>query len=202
MLVFKILAIFGMLSPIIYTLMWILGGFIVPEYSHLHKDISSLFAVKAHRRWLFQSLMIVCSAFLLIFFASSQWATNNGEGSIVGSVLFIISGVMGLLVACLFPLDEGGLPTAWRGKGHVILVVGMGILQIVAMFFIFFRLRLIVGWNGLAIFTLVAAIVSLILVGVMSFFGGKPYMGLAERFMASSYQIFYFVFALVVYLNN
>jgi len=202
LLVFKILAICGMLSPIIYTLMWILGGFIVPEYSHLHKDISSLFAVKAHRRWLFQSLIIVSSALLLIFFAGSHWAANNGEGLIVGSVLLIISAVMGLLIACLFPLDEGGEPTGWRGKGHVILVVGMGILQIVAMFFLFFRLRLIDGWKGLAIFTLVAAIVSLILVGVMSFFGGKPYMGLFERLMASSYQIYYFGFALVVYLNN
>ncbi|NHJ33112.1 MAG: DUF998 domain-containing protein [Asgard group archaeon] len=202
MIGFKILAICGMLSPIIYTLMWIIGGFIVPEYSHLHKDISSLFAVKAHRRWLFQSLIIVGSTLILIFFSGSHWATNNGEGSIVGPILFIISAVMGLLVACLFPLDEGGEPTTWRGKGHVVLVVGMGILQIVAMFFLYFRLRQVVGWNGFAIFTLVSAIVSLVLVGIMSFFGGKPYMGLAERFMASSYQIYYFAFALVVYFNN
>jgi hypothetical membrane protein len=202
MIGFKVLAVCGMLSPIIYTLMWIIGGFVVPGYNHLHKDISSLFAVKAHRRWLFQSLIIVSSALMLVFFAGSHWATNNGEGSLAGPILFIISSVMGLLVACLFPLDEGGEPTTWRGKGHVILVVGMGILQIAAMFFLFFSLRLVDGWKGLAIFNLVAAIVSLILVGVMSFFGGKPYMGLAERFMASSYQIYYFIFALVVYLNN
>ncbi|MBK5113655.1 MAG: DUF998 domain-containing protein [Candidatus Heimdallarchaeota archaeon] len=202
MIGFKILAICGMLSPIIYTLMWVIGGFIVPEYNHLHKDISSLFAVKAHRRWLFQSLIIASSALMLVFFAGSHWGTNNGEGSIVGPILFIISAVMGLLVACLFPLDEGGKPTAWRGKGHVVLVVSMGILQIVAMFFLFFSLRLVDGWKGFGIFNLVSAIVSLILVGVMSFFGGKPYMGLAERFMASAYQIFYFVFALVVYFNN
>ena len=202
MLAFKILAVCGMLSPIIYTLMWILGGLIVPKYSHLHKDISSLFAVKAHRRWLFQSLIITSSVLLLIFFAGSHWAINNGEGSIVGSIIFIVSAVVGVLIACLFPLDEGGKPTGWRGKGHVILVVAMGILQIVAMFFLFFRLRFFDGWINLAIFTLVAAIVSLVLVGVMSFFGGKPYMGLAERFMASAYQIFYFVFAMVVYFNN
>lgn len=201
MLVFKILAVCGMLSPIIYTLMWILGS-IVPGYSHLHKDISSLFAVKAYRRWLFQSLIIVSSVLILVLFGGSHWAINNGEGSIVGPIILIVSAVIGVLIACLFPLDEGGEPTGWRGKGHVILVVAMGILQIVAMFFLYFRLRLVDGWDGFAVFTLVAVIVSIILVVVMSFFGGKPYMGLMERFMASAYQIFYFVFAIVLYFNN
>lgn len=201
MILFKILAVCGMLSPIIYTLMWILGS-IVPGYSHLHKDISFLFAVKAYRRRLFQSLIIISSVLILVFFGGSHWAINNGEGSIVGPIILIVSAVIGVLIACMFPLDEGGEPTGWRGKGHVILVVTMGILQIVAMFFLYFRLRLVDGWKDLAIFTLVAAIVSLALVGMMSFFGGKPYMGIAERFMASSYQIYYFVFALLVYLKN
>jgi hypothetical protein len=202
MVVFKILAICGMLSPIIYTFLWILGGIIVPEYSHLHKDISSLYAVKGHRRWVFQSLIIISSALMLTFFAGSHWGTNNGEGSIVGPILFIISAAIGLILACFFPLDEGGEPTTWRGKGHVVLVVAMGIIQLVAMFFLYFRLRLVENWSGFAIFTLASAIVSLVLVVVMSFFGGKPYMGLVERFMVSSYQVYYFVFGLIVYLLN
>jgi len=202
MIVIKILAVCGMLSPILYTIMWILGGLIVPNYSHLHKDISSLYAINAHKRWVFQSLMILTSAFLLVFFISTIWSLNDSGGSLAGPILLIIIGFMGFLVACFFPLNEGGEPTGWQGMGHVILVVGMGIVQIIAMFFLFFRLRYVADWNGLAIFTLTSAIVSLILVGIMSFFVGKPYMGLAERFMVNAYQIYYFVFALVVYLNN
>jgi hypothetical protein len=201
MVLFKILAICGMLSPIIYTIMWILGS-IVPEYSHLHKDISSLYAVNAHKRWVFQSLIIIGSAFILAFFAGSHWGTNNGEGSIVSPILFIVSSAIGLILASFFPLDEGGEITTWKGKGHLVLVVLMGIIQIVAMFFLYFRLRLVENWIGFAIFTLVSAIVSLVLVIVMSFFGGKPYMGLVERFMASSYQIFYFVYGLMVFVLN
>ncbi|HUT80470.1 MAG TPA: hypothetical protein VMZ29_04630 [Candidatus Bathyarchaeia archaeon] len=48
--IIKILAVLGMISPIIYTLMWIIGGFIVPDYNPLHKDISSLIAVGAYKR--------------------------------------------------------------------------------------------------------------------------------------------------------
>ena len=45
MSLFQILAICGMISPILYTLMWILGGFLRSDYSHIRDDISSLFAV-------------------------------------------------------------------------------------------------------------------------------------------------------------
>ena len=57
-------AVCGMLSPIIYTLAWILGGFIVPGYNHIKKDVSSLFAVGAHKRWLFAAMFIGGIVFL------------------------------------------------------------------------------------------------------------------------------------------
>ena len=197
-----ILAILGMLSPIIYTAMWIIGGIIVPEYSSLHKDVSSLMAVGAYKRRLFQSLMVVSSIFMLAFYCGIHWSVNNGEGSLVGPILFIISSFMGLLLPLFFPLDEGGEPTTWRGKGHVILVVLMGIIQITAMIFMYVRLRLVEGWQDFAIINLVSAILALVLVVIMSFFGGKKYMGLVERIMVSEYQIYYFVTALLILLKN
>ena len=41
----EILAICGMISPIVYTAMWIICGRLQPEYSHVRDDINSLFAV-------------------------------------------------------------------------------------------------------------------------------------------------------------
>ncbi|MGC9779896.1 MAG: hypothetical protein HZR80_11685 [Candidatus Heimdallarchaeota archaeon] len=92
--------------------------------------------------------------------------------------------------------------TTWRGKMHLILIIISGILTITAMVFMFFRLRSVEGWSGFAIYSLIAAIVSLILVLVSGIFITSNYMGLIERFMVSSYQIFYFVFGLMVYLRN
>ena len=56
--IFQVLAICGMTSPVVYTLMWILGGFLWFDYSHIRNDISSLFAVGAHRKWFFDALKV------------------------------------------------------------------------------------------------------------------------------------------------
>ncbi len=40
---FQVFAICGMISPIVYTAMWILGGRLQSDYSHIRDDISSLF---------------------------------------------------------------------------------------------------------------------------------------------------------------
>ena len=201
MIILTILAICGIISPILYTIMWILGGFIVPEYSHLHKDVSSLMAIGAYKRRLFQSLMIVTSILLLAFYCGLHWSIPDGPTSLTSPILFIVSGFIGVLIACFFPLDEGGEINTWRGKTHYALVVLMGVIQIAAMVILFVRLRLVVGWKDLAIFSLVSAILALVLVGVMSFFGGKPYMGLMERIMVTEYQIYYIVSAILILIK-
>jgi hypothetical protein len=199
---FKILAICGMLSPILYTLLWVLGGILVPGYSHIRDDVSSLMAVDAYRRLFFHSFIIISSILLLIFYIGLHWGVNNGKGSIVGPILFIISSFLGVLVACFFPLDAGGEITSWRGKMHLILIVISGILIIAAMVLMFFRFRFTDDWKGFGIYSLVSAPVTLILVIVTGYFTGGEYMGLAERFMVSKYQIYYFVTALMVFLRN
>ena len=202
MTVHKALAICAMVSPILYTAMWILGGVIVPGYSHIRNDVSSLFAVDAYRRWLFQSLAIVCSLLLLAFYAGLHWTTTRGSGSIAGPALYVAAAFLGLLVACFFPLDAGGEPATWRGKGHLILIALSGVLMIAGMVLMYFRLRSAAAWRGFALFQLVSAPVLLIGVLIMIPFTGSGYMGLVERFMVTGYQVYYFVSGLIVYLRN
>jgi hypothetical protein len=198
----KIIAILGMLSPLLYTFMWILGGIIVPGYNHIEDDVSSLFAVNAYRQGLFQAISIVCSVLLLIFFSFMHWSVNKGEGSKVGPIFFFIASILGVAVASFFPLDEGGELLTWRGYGHLILIALSGILTIVGMVLMYFRLRRSEGWKGFAIFSLVTAILAVILVIFQFIATGGPYMGLVERFMVTTYQIYYFVFGLFVFIRN
>jgi hypothetical protein len=197
---YKALALCAMISPVLYTFMWILGGIIVPGYSHIQDDVSSLYAVGAHARWLFQSLAIVCSVLLLGFYAALHWST--GKGSAIGPLFYFAAALLGVLVAVFFPLDEGGNPATWRGKGHVVLIALSGVLLIVGMVLMYFRLRTVEGWRGFAVFQLVSAPVLLAGVVIMIPFTGSSHMGLAERFMVSAYQIFYFVSGLWVFLRN
>jgi len=202
MSLFQILAICGMLSPILYTIMWILGGFLRSDYSHIRDDISSLFAVGAPKREIFKAFIIASSVLLFIFYLGLHWGINGGAGSFVGPLLFVISGFMGVLVALFFPLDEGGEIITYRGKLHLVLVVLSGFLNIVGMVALWFRLSLDIVWGGFAMFSLISAIVALVLVIFSLIFIKSKYRGLVERFMVTPYQLYYFVISLMVFLTN
>ena len=200
--IFQILAICGMLSPIVYTVMWILGGILQPDYSNIQDDISSLFAVGAPNKGLMQSFIIASSVLLFVFYIGVHDGINNGGGSIVGPVLFLTSSVLGILVALFFPLDAGGEIITLRGKMHLILVVGSGLLTIGGMVALWFRLQLVEVWNTFATYSLISAIVSLILVIISGIFIRSKYRGLLERLGVYPYQLYYFVLSLMVFLNN
>ncbi|MFW9911108.1 MAG: DUF998 domain-containing protein [Candidatus Thorarchaeota archaeon] len=202
MSLFQILAICGMLSPILYTLMWIIGGLLQPDYSHIRDDVSSLMAVDAPNKNLFDKFIITSSTLLFVFYLGLHWGVNNGLGSIIGPILFIISGFLGVLVALFFPLDAGGEIVTTRGKMHLILIAISGILATAGMVAMWFRLESVFEWSAFATFSLITALVTLILVIISSFTATSSYFGLIERFMVSSYQIYYFVLAMMVFLTN
>jgi len=191
-----------MLSPILYTLMWILGGLLRTDYSHIRDDISSLFAVGAPRRRLFNAIIIASSVLLFIFYLGLHLGINNGQGSMIGPLIFVISGLLGVLVAVFFPLDAGGEIVTFRGKTHLTLVVVSGFLNIVGMVALWFRLTSVSIWSDFAVFSLISAIFSLILVFIALIFIKSKYRGLVERLMVSPYQLYYFVISLMVFLTN
>jgi hypothetical membrane protein len=200
--IFQILAICGMLSPIVYTAMWIIGGKLQSDYSHIRDDISSLFAVGAPNKRLMQSFIIVSSVLLFIFYLGLHKGINDGEGSIVGPALFIISSFLGMLVAFFFPLDEGGEIVTYRGKMHLILVMLSGILIIAGMVELWFRLQDNPNWSAFATYSLISAISALVLMIIAGIFIKSKYRGLLERFGVTPFELYYFVIALMVFLNN
>ena len=199
---FHLLAICGMLSPIIYTVMWIIGGILDPDYSHIREDVSTLIAVDAPNKKLLDKFIITSSALLLIFYVGLHWGINNGVESIVGPILFVISGLLGVLVAIFFPLDTGGELVTTSGKMHLVLIAISGILATAGMVVLWFSLVSDTVWGTFATFSLIAAIVSLVLVIATSIATTSNYLGLVERFMVSTYQVYYFVLALMVFLTN
>ena len=202
MIIFQILAICGMISPIVYTAMWILCGSLQSDYSHIRDDISSLFAGGAPNKRLAQSFVITNSVLLFVFFIGLHYGINDGGGSIVGPILLLISSILGILVALFFPLDAGGELITLRGKMHVALVVAMGILAIAGMVALWFRLQLVAVWSAFAIYSVISAILSLILIIISGIFATSNYRGLLERIGVSPYQLYYFVLSLMVFLNN
>ena len=198
---FQILAICGMLSPIIYTSMWIVGGKLQSDYSHVRDDISSLFAVGAPNKKLMQSFIIVSSVLLFLFYLGLHEGLQDG-GSQIGPVMLIVGSILGMLIAFFFPLDKGGQMTTWRGKMHLILVIAMGILTVVGMIALWYRLTNVSGWNEFATFSLVSALVALTLLIISGLFIDSKYRGLLERLGVTPFQLFYFILPLMIFLNN
>jgi len=202
MIIYQILAIFGMLSPIVYTLLWVYCGSLDSEYSHIRDDISSLFAVGAFNRRIAQSFIIISSVLLLIFYLGLHEGINDGGGSIIGPILLVISSILGVLVALFFPLDEGGEIKTYRGKMHILLVVASGILTIVGMVALWLRLQVVAALSAFATFSLISAIISVILIIISGIFVTSKYRGILERFGVTPYQVYYFVLGLMVFLVN
>ena len=202
MSVLQILAICGMLSPIIYTAMWIIVGSLDSDYNHFRDDISSLFAVGAPNRRLAQSFVITESVLLFVFFIGLHEGITDGGGSLFGPVVLLISSILGILIALFFPLDEGGEFTTYKGKMHIALVVIMGLLAITGMVALWIRLQSVPTWSGFAVFSLISAILSLIGVVISSIFAAGKYRGIIERIMVTPFQLFYFILSLMVFLNN
>jgi len=199
--IYQVLAICGMLSPIFYTDMWIIGGKLQKDYSHIKHDISSLFAVGAPNQRLIQTFIIISSVLLFLFYLGLHEGLKDG-GSIIGPYLFIIASIFGMLVAFFFPLDPGGEMTTWRGKMHLILVVLMGIFTVAGMIALYFRLKDVSGWSSFAIYSVVSAIVALVLLIISGIFIESNYKGLLERFGVTPFQLFYFILPLMIFLNN
>ena len=200
--ILQVLAICGMISPILYTLMWILGGFLRSDYSHIRDDVSSLIAIGAPRKRFFDAFIITSSVLLFVFYLGLHWGINNGQGSFIGPVLFMVSGFLGVLVALFFPLDAGGEIITRRGKMHLILVVISGLLTISGMVALWFRLTLVERWSAFANYSLISAILSLILMIVSAIFIKSRFRGLLERFGVTPFQLYYFILGLMVFLTN
>ena len=202
MIMYQLLAICGMLSPILYTAMWILGGSLQSNYSHIRDDISSLFAVGAPNRRLMQSFIIISSVLLFVFYIGLHEGLNDGGGSIFGPMFLVISSFLGVLVAFFFPLDFGGEIKTYKGKMHILLVVVSGILTIIGMVALWLRLQLVATWSAFAMFSLVSATVSTILIILSGIFATGKYRGILERIGVTPYQIYYFVLGLMIFLVN
>ena len=199
---FQILAICGMVSPILYILMWILGGILRPDYSHIRDDVSSLIAVDAPRKQFFDTFIITSSILLFVFYLGLHWGINNGQGSFIGPLLLAISGFLGVLVALFFPLDSGGEIITLTGKMHLTLVVLSGLLTVSGMVALWLQLEAVEGWSTFATYSLVTAIVTLVLMVISGVFIKSRFRGLLERFAVTPFHIYYFILGLMVFLTN
>jgi hypothetical protein len=197
-----IFALCGMLGPVLYTAIWILGGIIQPEYSHIRDDVSSLMAVGAPNKGLFDAIHTVDVLLMIVFFASLNWILDTEAEILVGPICFLASNVLELAVGLFFPLDEGGEIGSKTARTHVALVGIMATLAILGMIGMWLQFRDIEGWGWFSNYSLAILAVSIVTGLVAAKTAGTEVMGLTERFVVTTNAQYMFVFAMNVLITS
>lgn len=198
----KIYAICGMISPILYAMIWILGGILQPGYNHIRDDVSSLLAVGAPNKLLFDIMHITDVILMIIFSIALYQVIKELKAPIIGPVLFLIVNVLELLVGLFFPLDEGGEPITFTGQMHVIIVLLMGFIAMGGMVAMWLGLRKVDEWKGYDTYSLITFIFSLVFGLVAAISMGSEIMGLTERLVVTTIGQYFFIIALKTYRTS
>lgn len=195
----QLIAIGGMLGPIIYTLIWIVGGIIQPGYSHIRDDVSSLVARGAPNKRLFDTMSLLDIFLKFPFYINLHWYIG-GDGSILGPACLTLANIIGLAVVLKYPLDEGGELVTDTAKMHLNLVGAMSVLSMIGMISLWRRLIFTPGWVWMGNYTLGSLIVTVITGGIAAKTIGTEIMGLTERLVVTATVQYFFGMALYTYL--
>ena len=184
----RLLSICGVIAPVLFVFMSILGGALRPGYSHLSDTVSELLSPGAPNKALldtfyttFTLLMGLFGIGLLLTVRGSERSTTSG---ILGASMFIAMGLLNVTTATIYPQDAWGSPPTFAGKMHQNVSGVVGLLSLLSMILIgiwFNRTKLFPGFGTYSFITAGAAVLAAgFFVGTF----GTPIMGLSERIAA------------------
>ena len=202
----SIFYISGMLIPVIYILLYLLGGAFRSDYSHIRHSVSELLAPGSPNRTLLMIIQIIYAGLHLIFGLGILWfVMGSAAGQTLGKAgawMIIALGVV-TFGTVVFPQDAEGTPATFAGQTHKGLVFGGLIpLSVLSTLFIGLWCRLTGFLPGFDLYSFitVAAVV------VMGAIGGATvhtrFAGLVERIAALITQQWLFVLGLFLFLNK
>lgn len=189
----------GILSPIFFVLVDIIGGMITPDYSRIINAVSELTQAGSENIYLLSSLFFI-SAVMGIGFGIgivTEFSYSRSKLIFSGGILIIINGIFSGLTGTIFPMDPFNVDITFAGTMHIILTAlnALMIMLLIPMMGIgFYRERQWVSFRLYSIITLLIIVI----------FGGSTpvlmmndigLLGLFERIVIYSYLLWFFVLA-------
>ncbi len=201
----KIFFVCGMLIPIMYIFMYVLGGALRPGYNHISESVSELLSPGAPNRSLITIIDLIYGLLHIAFGIGVLQFIRGGEyNKLIANIgaWFIIGAGVAIVGTAIFPQDAMGTPATIPGKIHLILVFG-------ALLPFSFLSTLLIGiwaqrtgiFPGFAVYTFISFGVMVIIGGLGGAMAGTPYMGLGERISALTIHQWLFIFALKIFQN-
>lgn len=184
----KILYLCGMLVPFVYIFMYVVGGALRPEYSHLSDSVSELLSPGSPNK-LFLDILNFTFALLYTLFGIGvfQFVMKSGHGNLIGYIGagLIIAVGLASIGSAVFSQDATGSPSTLAGTLHLIFVFAVqipgAILSTILMGIWFMQTGI---FPGFATYSFISAGI-IVLTGVLAGPAmGTPIMGLVERISA------------------
>jgi len=195
----------GILAPIVYIAIVIIGGLMRPGYDHITNFISDLIGTGAPNRWLLDPVFglynVFCMAFGLGVFWRVRTVLENRRRMIglVGATILVLTGVFGFLT--LFaPEDPAGAQMTSAGVMHVVLAALSSVTTMVSMFLLGLWFRGSPGSRGMGIYSFISVGFVLVTGGITAAMGATrgPVAGLMERLTIGGFMQWLFVLAMVL----
>jgi len=181
----RLLAICGIIGPILYTIVVFTLGVLRPGYCHRAQFLSELGEAGAPNAIIMNTAGFLLLGILLIAFAFGlHRGINEGKGSKIGPALIAWEGG-GYVAVAFFPCDPGCVPVSFSGMMHAwISWIFLGAGEILAPFFIAKRFKNDSRWKKYRLYTLATGVV-LVVFGVMFAFNMiKGWTGAIQRIEA------------------
>jgi hypothetical protein len=200
----KVFYLCGMLFPIVYIIMTILGGALRPGYSHIADTVSELLSPGAPNKSLLMVFQILHALMggmfglgLLFLVRSSDHNTLLGR---IGAWMIIAVG-LATIGTTIFPQDAAGTEITTAGKLHAILVFGVMVpFTIISTLLIGIWLRQAGIFPWFRTYSIITVIASFILAGIAGATLDTPIMGLTERLAVIAGFQWTFVLAFKLYM--
>ena len=183
----RLLALAGIIAPVLFTALVVLQGWLIPAYSHVRLPISALAAWPTG--WI-QDVNFLAVGGLAIAFAYALHRTIQPTRRGAWAFPLLVAGGLGIAVASLFPwVMIDGVPT--ETPGHVAAAVtafaasGLGWLALSR------RMSGDDRWRDLSTYTMVTGIAMLLLFVALGFFAIEdgaplhPWAGLLQRVLCA-----------------
>lgn len=195
----RLLALGGILAPIIYLLALVIGNILDPSYSQIGKTISELIQQGAPNRDLLNIIFVIYNILLIPFGIGLFIGLKKGWARNVILVAMALNGILGVVWTLFLPLDAGGKSESLTGQLHL-AVGGLVVPLIFALELAFWRsVKKDDRWTGYGKFSLTIFFVTLVFGLLTVAVVNSDYRGLFERITTGSFLLWVEVLALKLF---
>jgi hypothetical membrane protein len=207
----KVLALCGILAPVVYVLTVMLGGVLRQDYSHVSQAVSDLIAIGAPNKSLLDPLFALYNLLGIAFalgLLRHLRSVHQNRGKVIGALGALVLAAQGLfgLMTLFFPEPAGGMAAAITHTGamHIIFAGLSSLTSILAILFMGFWFRKGQRLHGYGLYSFLSAAAVFLSGGLAAYSVAtqSPVAGLIERITIGGFLQWMFLIALMMHSSE